>query len=89
MTEPTEEVTGPAEQANRLRALHDRWVDLWEPVTEPDPAYAKPLDEPSQYAETWLDLSASPEAEREFWEATYAVYPPRVSPPPDVPAGGG
>lgn len=53
----------------RLAALHDAWETRWERLVDPDPRLAKPLDEPSQYPETYVDVSCPVDAEAEFQAA--------------------
>lgn len=50
----------------RLAAVHDAWVDRWEPQTRP----AAPVDGPSQRPETYVDLDAGRAADAEFMLAT-------------------
>lgn len=55
----------------RLSELHAEWEPEARKTVIVDPKYAN--NDPSQYAETITDISASPEADADYWRRAQAL----------------
>lgn len=54
-----------------VAAWHEEWSRKWENSVTVDPLYAD--NYPSQYAETIIDMSASEEAQNEYWSRVFKI----------------
>lgn len=55
----------PEEKSRAIREFHTQWAQRWSLTVIPDPEYAE--RKRTQYPETAVDLSASAEAEIDYW----------------------
>lgn len=60
-----------AEKLEALSAWHSEWQKKWLHTVRVDPEYSQ--NEPSQYPETIVDMSASQEAQDEYWRVANRI----------------
>lgn len=65
----------PEEQSRAISRWHSEWASRWALTVVPDPEYAN--RERTQYPETAVDLSASQEAEDEYWRGVKRILQQR------------
>lgn len=59
------------EKAQAIAEWHKKWAKKWADSVEVDPLYTN--NNPSQYPETIIDMSASQEAQDEYWDEVFRI----------------
>jgi hypothetical protein len=65
-------VKTPEQKQRELGAWHREWEEKWRHTIVVDETYAHD----GQYAETIADMSASAEAEDDYWQGVRRIYEP-------------
>jgi len=60
-----------AEKLEALAEWHSEWQKKWLHTVTVDPVYSQ--NEPSQYPETIVDMSASQEAQDDYWRVANRI----------------